>query len=82
MGATHGCHALAPWNDAGICLREPGYGISYQMGKIQIDQLLADRAMQLGDEFSLKDFHDRFLAAGMIPISLIRWEMTGVDAPR
>jgi uncharacterized protein (DUF885 family) len=65
--------------DAEIYLREPGYGISYQMGKIQIEELMADRAMQLGDRFSLKDFHDRFLAAGMIPISLIRWEMTGLD---
>ncbi len=65
--------------DAEIYLREPGYGISYQMGKIQIDQLLADRAMQLRDRFSLKEFHDQFLAAGMIPISLIRWEMTGLD---
>jgi uncharacterized protein (DUF885 family) len=65
--------------DAEIYLREPGYGISYQMGKIQIEELLADRAMQLDDDFSLKDFHDRFLAAGMIPISLIRWEMTGFD---
>ena len=65
--------------DAEIYLREPGYGISYQMGKIQIDQLLADRAIQLGDQFNLKDFHDQFLAAGMIPISLIRWEMTGLD---
>ncbi len=65
--------------DAEIYLREPGYGISYQMGKVQIDQLLAERAMQLGDEFSLEDFHDQFLATGMIPISLIRWEMTGLD---
>ena len=43
------------------------------------EQLLADRALQLGDRFSLKEFHDQFLAAGMIPISLIRWEMTGLD---
>jgi hypothetical protein len=65
--------------DAEIYLREPGYGISYQMGKIQIDQLLAYRARQLGNQFSLRDFHDQFLAAGAIPISLIRWEMTGLD---
>jgi hypothetical protein len=43
-----------------------------------MDQLLADRAMQLGDRCNLKEFHDEFLAAGMIPISLIRWEMTGL----
>ncbi len=65
--------------DAEIYLREPGYGISYQMGKIQMDQLLADSAMQLGSRFDLREFHDRFLAAGTIPISLIRWEMTGLD---
>jgi hypothetical protein len=65
--------------DAEIYLRRPAYGISYQMGKIQMDQLLADRAMQLGDNFNLKEFHDAFLAAGIVPISLIRWEMTGLE---
>jgi uncharacterized protein (DUF885 family) len=65
--------------DAEIYLRRPAYGISYQMGKIQMDQLVADRAMQLGDEFNLKEFHDEFLAAGIVPISLIRWEMTGLE---
>ena len=38
-----------------------------------------DRALQLGEEFDLKEFHDEFLASGWIPISLIRWEMTGYD---
>jgi hypothetical protein len=64
--------------DAEIYLRRPTYGISYQMGKIQLDQLVADRAMQLGNKFNLKEFHDEFLAAGIVPISLIRWEMTGL----
>ena len=31
----------------------------------------------LGHDFDLKKFHDDFLAAGVIPISRIRWEMTG-----
>ena len=62
-----------------LYLRQPGYGTSYVAGKIQIEELLADRALQLGDDFSLKQFHDDFLAAGTIPISLIRWEMTGLD---
>jgi hypothetical protein len=65
--------------DAVIYLRRPTYGIGYQMGKIQIEQLLAERAQQLGDKFNLKEFHDRFLSAGRIPVSLIRWEMTGHD---
>jgi len=35
--------------------------------------------MQLGDKFDLCQFMDGFLAAGMIPMSLTRWEMTGYD---
>ena len=42
-------------------------------------KLLADRSSQLGEEFDLGKFHDEFLAYGPIPISLIRWEMMGLD---
>ena len=65
--------------DAEIYLRRPTAGISYYMGKIQMDQLVHDRAEQLGDKFILKEFHDQFLDAGTIPLSLMRWEMTGLD---
>ena len=63
--------------DIELYLRQPGYGIGYYMGKIELEKLLADVAMQEGDQFDIKRFHDRFRAAGSIPISLIRWEMTG-----
>lgn len=66
--------------DAEIYLRRPpGYGVAYTIGKLQMDALLADRAVQLGDAFSLRDFHDAFLAAGRLPIALVRYEMTGAD---
>ncbi len=58
-------------------LTQPGYGTSYVMGKIEIEQLLAERAIQLGDEFSLKRFMDEFSAVGVIPVSMVRWELTG-----
>jgi uncharacterized protein (DUF885 family) len=48
-------------------------------GKVQFIKLLTDRAEQLGDKFNPGQFIDEFLAAGMIPMSLIRWEMTGLD---
>lgn len=64
--------------DAEIYLRRPpGYGLSYMIGKLQLDALLAERAQQLDDKFVLGDFHDQFLAAGRLPIALIRYEMTG-----
>ncbi|MGB7411286.1 MAG: DUF885 family protein [Sphingopyxis granuli] len=65
--------------DIELYLRQPGYGIGYYMGKVELEKLLADVAMQEGDSFDIKSFHDRFRAAGSIPISLIRWEMTGRD---
>ncbi len=61
-----------------LYLRQPAYGISYVVGKIQIEQLLADRRRQLGGNFTMRRFMDEFDAAGLIPISLIRWELTGV----
>lgn len=66
--------------DAEIYLRRPpGYGLGYTMGNLQMQRLLADRMRQTGDAFVLKEFHDQFMAAGRLPLSLIRWEMTGLD---
>ncbi|WP_353265316.1 DUF885 family protein [Gemmatimonas sp.] len=65
--------------DLAIYLRRPAYGMNYTIGKTQLEQLLADRQRQLGDAFDLGAFHDAFLAAGPIPIALIRWELTGLD---
>ena len=76
---------MTPWLDEDVARvdaeiylrRPPGYGLAYTIGKLQMDSLLAERARQLGAGFVLRDFHDQFLAAGRLPISLIRYEMTG-----
>ena len=65
--------------DLEIYLRRPAYGMNYIIGKLQVEQLLSDRAHQLGDAFGLGQFHDDLLALGWIPVSLARWEMTGLD---
>jgi len=62
-------------------LTQPGYGTSYIIGKIEIEKLLAERAKQLGDEFTIKRFFDEFFAVGVIPVSLVRWQLTGNKAP-
>jgi hypothetical protein len=64
-----------------LYLQQPGYGISYLTGKIEIEKLLADRKRQLGDRFTMKQFMDEFNAAGLIPTSLLRWELTGEQPP-
>ncbi len=65
------------WGEQHLYLQQPGYGTSYVIGKIQIEQLIAERANQLSDDFTLNRFMDEFEAAGVIPVSLIRWELTG-----
>ena len=67
------------WFDLELYLRQPAYGMGYTLGKLQIEALIAERHRQLGTDFDLREFHDQFLASGNIPISLIRWEMTGRD---
>jgi Bacterial protein of unknown function (DUF885) len=60
-----------------LYLQQPGYGTSYLIGKIEIEKLLSERKRQLGETFTLKRFMDEFNAAGQIPASLLRWELTG-----
>ncbi len=72
-----GSHHL--WYELDTTLCGVGHHVIMVLGKLQFMKVLRDRAQQLGDEFNLKEFIDEFLAAGMIPQSLIRWEMTGYD---
>jgi len=65
-----------------LYLRQPGYGTSYVTGKYLLERTLADYAKQVedrGEEFRLQDFFDRLNRIDSIPISLARWEMTGLD---
>lgn len=62
-----------------LYLRQPGYGTSYITGKYLLEQLMAERSHQLGDAFTLSRYFTEMNAAGLIPVSLIRWEMTGKD---
>ena len=57
----------------------PGLAIDYEVGKLQIERMLADRRLRLGDKFNLRDFHDYVWINGNVPFSLQRWELLGVD---
>jgi uncharacterized protein (DUF885 family) len=65
-----------------LYLRQPGYGTSYVTGKALIDELIKDYAQTLGRDFTLRRFFDDFNAAGVIPVTLIRWQLTGVAPER
>ncbi len=66
-----------------LYLRQPGYGTSYIVGKLMVDRLMAEYAHQqeaAGKSFVLREFLDRFNAAGMIPVVLIEDEMISSSA--
>lgn len=62
-----------------LYLRLPGYGPSYVTGKYLIERLMMERSRQLGEKFKLYDFFGEMYGTGMIPISLIRWQMLGKE---
>jgi hypothetical protein len=62
-----------------LYLRQPGYGASYITGGRLMEEVIAERARQLDDGFSVQRVMDEINRAGMIPPSLIYWEVTGDD---
>lgn len=57
---------------------DPTY-LVYTLGKLQILELRSDYKKKKGDQYSLKQFHDEFLAQGSPPVSIIRRVMLGTE---
>lgn len=57
----------------------PGLGIAYEIGKLQIERMLADRRLEQGSKFTLREFHDYVWSNGNVPLSLQRWELLNLD---
>jgi uncharacterized protein (DUF885 family) len=66
--------------EAGRGTSDPGY-LNYIIGKLEILKLSEDYQKKMGVKFSLTEFHDRFLAAGVVSVKIIRREMMGMDGP-
>lgn len=66
---------------AGIATR-PGYVIAYSVGRLQIENLLAEYLRRKGAEASLRDFHDRLLSYGTTPLAIVGPELLAdLDKP-
>ena len=59
----------------------PGAAVIYLLGSDRIQRLRRDQAARLGNRFNLKDFHDKFLSYGSIPVTLIAQEMDHAAVP-
>jgi uncharacterized protein (DUF885 family) len=53
----------------------PGQALAYMIGMIEIDRARATASERDGASFSLRDFHDRALALGQLPLPAFRREM-------
>jgi uncharacterized protein (DUF885 family) len=62
-------------SEAELFAGTPGQAISYQIGKLQIMDLLSRASRRQGSKFSLQDFHDFIWRNGNVPFSLQRWEL-------
>ncbi len=71
--------------EAAMFASTPGQAISYQIGKLQITQLLSDARRTRGADFSILKFNNFVWNNGNVPIALQRWELlhdaTEVPAP-
>ncbi|GGO47901.1 DUF885 family protein [Streptomyces lasiicapitis] len=61
------------WEEAVFFAGNPGQALSYQVGKLQINELIAE----LPGDVALADFHRRLWREGNVPLALQRWELLG-----
>jgi len=50
----------------------PAQGLSYALGRLEIRRLRAAATSALGSRFDVREFHDRVLADGAVPLPLLR----------
>jgi uncharacterized protein (DUF885 family) len=69
----------APRLDSGIevdrYISLPGQALSYKIGQFEIERWRADAEKRAGGSFSLRDFHDRLLAVGSLPLEAVAREL-------
>ncbi len=63
--------------EAAAFASSPGQAITYEIGKLQVQRLLAETKKVQGDSFRLRAFHDFVYRNGNVPLSLQRWELLG-----
>jgi uncharacterized protein (DUF885 family) len=49
----------------------PGQALGYKMGAIKIKELREKARAALGDQFDIRDYHDWFLTAGSMPMTVL-----------
>jgi uncharacterized protein (DUF885 family) len=53
----------------------PGQALAYMIGQLEIQRWRSEAAAGEGSSFSLKDFHDRVLSLGSLPLAALEREL-------
>ena len=53
----------------------PGQALAYKIGQLKILQIRERAAIQLGEDFDIRTFHDELLGAGALPLDLLEQRM-------
>lgn len=69
--------AATATEESAMYVATPGLAMSYNVGKHEVQRLVADAAVSEGPRFDLRRFHDRLWENGNVPVSLLRWELLG-----
>ena len=54
----------------------PGQALAYKLGQLKILELRAMAKKELGDKFSIRDFHDEILNGGALPLDVLEKRVT------
>ncbi len=54
----------------------PGQALAYMIGQLELQRIRRQAEADKGSAFSLRDFHDRVLSIGSVPLEGLRREMT------
>ena len=58
-------------------IANPGQATAYMIGRLEIDRLRGLAEQQLGSRFDIREFHDRVLENGSVPLPLLRSHIMG-----
>ena len=53
-------------------IADPGQATAYMIGRLEIERLRQEAEKQLGPQFEIREFHDRVLENGAVPLPLLR----------